>query len=322
MEIEDITNTIETKHDENQTIQKIFEIKTIKRNNYKFLFQSDNERISELIRFANDNYNISFKKFYKYYNGVFKSIFISKLEKQEFQALIYKNIRFKHFIIDRIIQFKNKIKNPKLMNEFDLFGKPITDQCIFVEKNNCKWGFTEKEVNQLIKTAIYKYDNFYSQPEIAKNPYNNEQFTYNELIGLYNKLEKPCLEFQILRSCNFNIKLLTEIHWSMLSNKAYINTVKHCDEIDFMNWMEDLFIEMDDCNHLFCKKFLYNSSNFTFVKQTFTKAMIYFQKYCNISDETYEIYRQKLYNELHNIHENNFNVRRKIYRVKRKKTKK
>lgn len=106
-----------------------------------------------------------------------------------------------------------KYNKNKIMIEHDLLLNKITEHdrnVIKINQGGSNYLFTSKDMINHIETQLSNAQNFFADPLLIKNPYNNVEFTKANLYNIYYKLKKTDYKFPILFHnyflCDFDLE--------------------------------------------------------------------------------------------------------------------
>ena len=133
----------------------------------------------------------SLKNKFKYINEQINNIFFTEEQKEDFINIFCK-IQKTYFAFARFA-YIYKYKKAKIVVDFDLCLNPIdinnkNSICLLQEKY--KYCFRINDLINIIDTALSNSPNFFSDPLISKNPYNNVPFNKSTLYNIYFKILK------------------------------------------------------------------------------------------------------------------------------------
>jgi hypothetical protein len=119
----------------------------------------------------------SLKIKFKYLDDQINNIFLTEEQKDDFINIFCK-IQKTYFALARFA-YIYKYKKAKIIVDFDLCLNPIdinnkNSICLLQEKY--KYCFRINDLINIIDTALSNSPNFFSDPLISKNPYNNVPF--------------------------------------------------------------------------------------------------------------------------------------------------
>jgi hypothetical protein len=144
---------------------------------------------------------------FKYFVDEINNIFLTEEQKEDFINIFCK-IQKTYFALSRLA-YIYKYNRAKIVVDFDLCLNPIdinnkNSICLFQAKN--KYYFRINDLINIIDNALSNSPNFFSDPLITKNPYNNIPFNKSTLYNIY---------FNIISKTNILPEL---IHKFFLSN--------------------------------------------------------------------------------------------------------
>ena len=166
------------------------------------------KKIIYFIFLSKKDYSCTFK--FKYFLNEITNIFLTEKQKQDFINIFCK-IQKTYFALSRFA-YLYKYKKAKIVVDFDLCLNPIdinnkNSICLFQEKN--KYYFRINDLINIIDSALSNSPNFFSEPLIIKNPYNNIPFNKSTLYNIYfNIISKTSIVPELIHKfflSNFDI---------------------------------------------------------------------------------------------------------------------
>ena len=166
------------------------------------------QKIIYFIFLSKKDYSCTFK--FKYFLNEITNIFLTEKQKQDFINIFCK-IQKTYFALSRFA-YLYKYKKAKIVVDFDLGLNPIdinnkNSICLFQEKN--KYYFRINDLINIIDSALSNSPNFFSEPLIIKNPYNNIPFNKSTLYNIYfNIISKTSIVPELIHKfflSNFDI---------------------------------------------------------------------------------------------------------------------
>ena len=130
------------------------------------------------------NYSIQLK--YTYFNKIINNKFMTEEHKEEFIDIFCK-IQKIYLAISRFA-YLYKYKKSKIVVDYDLCLIPIdmnNKNSICLLQNNNKYMFNITDLINIITTSLSNSPEFFSEPLITKNPYNNVPFNKSTLYNIY-----------------------------------------------------------------------------------------------------------------------------------------
>jgi hypothetical protein len=182
-------------------------------NNFKndqFLFACNFNYFNEY--YLNDS---SYKELIKYKYYILKNFLFSSSIKEEskdkllttfstIQKYILSLYRLKH----KITLKYRKFKGDQVDLNFNLLSEHTKNTIVLYDTNN-KYIFNIFEIIKIMCTALSYDDNFFIEPHIIKNPWNNQKFTLSQLSYIYFYIKQTNIHMPILierfYASNFNI---------------------------------------------------------------------------------------------------------------------
>ena len=182
-------------------------------NNFKndqFLFTSNFNQFNEF--YFNDS---SYKELIKYKYYILKNFLFNSTIKEEtkdklltsfstIQKYILSLYRLKH----KITLKYRKFKGDQVDLNFNLLSEN-TENTIVLYDNHNKYIFDIFEIIKIMCTSLSYDDNFFIEPTIIKNPWNNQKFTISQLSSIYFHIKQTNIHMPILierfYTSNFNI---------------------------------------------------------------------------------------------------------------------
>ena len=123
---------------------------------------------------------------YQHMAKIFENPFCTQNHKDELFG-IFSKMQRAYLAMARFVHVC-KYKNAKVQIDHDLYLNPIDikkTKYITILQNNKKYMFTVPDVMNMVTTAITNAPNMFSQPLVAKNPYNNIPFNKSTLYNMY-----------------------------------------------------------------------------------------------------------------------------------------
>ena len=126
------------------------------------------------------------KEKYHFFFQTTRNIFLTELHKKQFINIFCK-IQKLYFAFNRMIYMYKYRKSTIIVNT-DLSLTPICENgpdviCIF--QNNHRYLFNVKDLIKIINNSLSNSCNFFVEPLICKNPYNNMSFNKSTLYNIY-----------------------------------------------------------------------------------------------------------------------------------------
>jgi len=169
------------------------------------------------------------KKGFKIFkNNPFCPGLYEKLEKEYYKHIKNKTIFRKilnNFRKKKCIDKKEDFTCLALLSELKNDAIKLTDI-----KNKKVWYFSQIFIKKMFENCLTNYDEEkgYCEPKNPKNPYNNEEFTINQNLELYNKINKKSTLIRIFKESNFNSRHVLNKHTSFI---LYISKQKYIKQL-------------------------------------------------------------------------------------------
>ena len=154
-----------------------------------------------------------------------KNIFISK-ELKEKIITTFSNAQQKYFSFSNFAKlYRYKRYKTVVSNDLSLNPLDINDMNTFVLiQSKSVYFFHLNDLIHIIETAITNAPNFFTEPLMPKNPYNNETFNVSTLYNIYFKMkDNPRLIsvlFHLFFMEGFNTELFNKKNESLLRQTA------------------------------------------------------------------------------------------------------
>ena len=174
----------------------------------------------------------SLKNKFKYINEQINNIFFTEEQKEDFINIFCK-IQKTYFAFARFA-YIYKYKKAKIVVDFDLCLNPIdinnkNSICLLQEKY--KYCFRINDLINIIDTALSNSPNFFSDPLISKNPYNNVPFNKSTLYNIYfNIISKTFIVSELISKfflSNFDIDNFEKKYEYLIREHAIKKYVKN-----------------------------------------------------------------------------------------------
>ena len=145
-------------------------------------------------------------------------------------------------------------KTDFLLNNINIETK---DVIVINDKKSLKyWLFTTKDIISIFKLALLNRDDFIPEPMIPKNPYNNLDFTNEQLFYIYYKLYKnnfrlPTILY-LFDDSNYNIEIFEKLYDRYLltaSTQSYIDNLEYDEFIEILERLSNTILENTICFH-------------------------------------------------------------------------
>jgi hypothetical protein len=186
--------------------------------------------------YLKSNNNSRIKEKFAKFKAMIDNVFISEELKEEIIALFCKTQKtyygFSRFAY--IYKYKKSqyvIKNDLYLNEIDEDKTNV----FTLYQDNSKYLFQINDLINIINNNLSNSPNFFVNPKVSKNPYNNMPLTHTSLYNIYFFIKNrngimPEL-FHHYFMCNFNIDLFSQNYECLIRNTAirnYVN-VSNCE---------------------------------------------------------------------------------------------
>jgi len=189
---------------------------------------------------------------FKFFNVEINNIFLTEEQKQDFINVFCK-IQKTYFALSRFA-YMYKYKTANIVVDFDLCLNPIdinnkNSICLFQAKN--KYYFRINDLINIIDTALSNSPNFFSDPLITKNPYNNIPFNKSTLYNIYfNIISKTSIVPELIHKfflSNFDLDNFEKKYEHLIREHAIQKYVKNAN-IDILHNSILLMIESYNSN--------------------------------------------------------------------------
>ena len=208
-------------------IQKYFKITNDTLQNLDSL-----QKIIYFMFVCKKEYSIEIK--FKYFIDEINNIFLTEEQKEDF-INIFCNIQKIYFALSRFACVY-KYKKAKVVVDFDLCLNPINfdnKNSICLLQQKYKYYFRINDLISIIDTALSNSPNFFSDPLISKNPYNNVPFNKSTLYNIYFGIrEKTYIIPELLHKfflCNFDIYKFEKKYEYLIREHAIQKYIKNSD---------------------------------------------------------------------------------------------
>jgi hypothetical protein len=190
------------------------------------------QKIIYFLFICKKEYSIEIK--FKYFIDEINNIFLTEEQKEDFINVFCK-IQNTYFALSRFA-YVYKYKKAKIVVDFDMCLNPIdldnkNSICLLQEKY--KYYFRINDLISIIDTALSNSPNFFSDPLISKNPYNNVPFNKSTLYNIYfNIRAKTCIIPELLHKfflCNFDIYKFEKKYEYLIREHAIQKYIKNSD---------------------------------------------------------------------------------------------
>jgi hypothetical protein len=177
-----------------------------------------------------DSYSIKNK--FKYFLHEINNIFLTEEQKEDF-INIFCIIQKTYFALSRFA-YIYKYKKAKIVVDVDLCLNHIdinnkNSICLFQEKN--RYYFRINDLINIIDNALSNSPNFFSDPLIIKNPYNNMPFNKSTLYNIYfNIITKTSIVPELIHKffiSNFDLDKFENDYEYLIREHSIYNYVKN-----------------------------------------------------------------------------------------------
>jgi hypothetical protein len=189
---------------------------------------------------------------FKYFLDEINNIFLTEEQKEDFISIFCK-IQKTYFALSRFA-YMYKYNKAKVVVDFDLCLNPIdinnkNSICLFQAKNN--YYFRINDLINIIDTALSNSPNFFSDPLITKNPYNNIPFNKSTLYNIYfNIISKTSIVPELIHKfflSNFDLDNFEKKYEHLIREHAIQKYVKNAN-IDILHNSILIMIESYNSN--------------------------------------------------------------------------
>jgi hypothetical protein len=190
------------------------------------------QKIIYFLFICKKEYSIEIK--FKYFIDEIHNIFLTDKQKEDFINIFCK-IQKTYLALSRFA-YMYKYKKAKIVVDFDLSLIPIDTNnknsiCLLQEKY--RYYFRINDLINIIDTALSNSPNFFSEPLILKNPYNNIPFNKSTLYNIYfNIREKTYIIPELIHKfflCNFDIYKFEKKYEYLIREYAIQKYIKNSD---------------------------------------------------------------------------------------------
>jgi len=189
---------------------------------------------------------------FKYFLDEINNIFLTEEQKEDFISIFCK-IQKTYFALSRFA-YMYKYNKAKVVVDFDLCLNPIdinnkNSICLFQAKNN--YYFRINDLINIIDNALSNSPNFFSDPLITKNPYNNIPFNKSTLYNIYfNIISKTSIVPELIHKfflSNFDLDNFEKKYEHLIREHAIQKYVKNAN-IDILHNSILIMIESYNSN--------------------------------------------------------------------------
>jgi len=121
---------------------------------------------------------------------------------------------------------------------------------MFDKKNNTVYNFRISDLIKIIENALTYAPYFFAEPFMPKNPYNNIQFTKNQLYMIYLKYKqssyKSSVLFDLFVESKFDLHTFKNVNECILRNKILKNFYDNCSFDEKIRYVDDLYSDFFD----------------------------------------------------------------------------
>lgn len=229
------------------------------KNRLEFLSQFINEEMNEVVKvdeietqeYIDPSEQLDLKK-----------IFIN-LREQLYEAYL-KEVRLRNAFRKLLQRWRIRRIDRKFEKEIDpiTLMEPEKEVYLYDLYENKKYTFDAKSLANWIETKLLYSEGGFPMPMYPKNPWTNIDFTYYQLISIYNQLkEKGELRWGLVtfRKYDFNKTKWFRYHNSALTLTAIRNSLNNLDSYDSREILEDfIYLKMDEL-HIFSPNYITNA---------------------------------------------------------------
>lgn len=208
---------------------------------------------------------------FKYFLNEINNIFLTEEQKEDFINIFCK-IQKTYFALARFA-YIYKYKKANIVVDFDLCLNPIdinnkNSICLFQAKN--KYYFRINDLINIIDNALSNSPNFFSDPLITKNPYNNMPFNKSTLYNIYfNIISKTSIVPELIHKfflSNFDLDNFEKEYEYLIREHSIKKYVKNT---DFNILYSSVLVMIDTYNNTY-----YNDENIIFIDDNFPKKQL------------------------------------------------
>lgn len=196
-------------------------------------------------------------------NNKIKRRYFSNLKDLVYEAYIKEwrlRFLFKRVLVLWRIYRMNK-SNEKEIDPITL-SEPEKEVYIYDWVNKKKFTFDAKSLAIMIESQLMYHEYGFSMPIYPRNPKNNVNFSYKQMISLYNQFKiygELKWGFTTLREYNFNKKRWESYHKSALTMNAIKTNISQLDNFEGRDMLLDfIFAKMDEL------KFIYTTNTYNY----------------------------------------------------------
>lgn len=253
-----------------------------------------------------DDYNIIKYIHYKYY--ILKNFIFNPSTSHEDKEIILKifcEVQCKYNALVRFkqtlsVKIKKYLSNPVDL-DFSELGQVKEHLKIDIIHQGIKYNFSVSDLIRIINTSLSYDDEFFPEPTVIKNPWNNKPFGKNNLYSIYFRILHSSVKMPILFSrffhSNFNLKDFVYNNQYII-NKYIIENSNNMTNTMKYRYITEMIIEYN----------LVNSTYRINIGKSFPKSIIhevfnsylklYLFAYYSYEDDIRRVYRKKLFKKL------------------------
>lgn len=147
--------------------------------------------------------------------------------------------------------------------------EPVKEIYLYDLETQKKYIFDAKSLSNWIETNLLYSEGGFPMSMYPKNPWTNIDFTYYQLISIYNQLkEKGELQWGLItfRKYNFDKKVWSRYHNSALTLSAIRTSLRNLDSCDSRELLEEfIYLKMDEL-HIFSPNYVTNAYHQAIIK--------------------------------------------------------
>ena len=253
-----------------------------------------------------ENYHMTEYIRFKYY--ILKNFIFNPSTSREDKEIILKTFCEIQNKYNTLIRFKHisRMKTKKYLDTpIDLQFNEMTETKeslkIDIIQNNIKYCFSISDLIRIINTCLSYEDEFFPEPTVIKNPWNNDPFDKSHLYSIYFHILHSNIKMPILFSSffysNFNLKDFV-INNQYIINKYIIENSNHMTNTLKYSYITEMIIEYNvrhksckiNISKTFPKSLLHNEFN-SYIK-------LYLYAYYSYEDDIRILYRKRLFKKL------------------------
>jgi hypothetical protein len=191
--------------------------------------------------------------------------------KEQLYSAYLKEVRLKRAFRNLLQRWRINRINRKSENEIDPITLVEPEKVVYLYDldTNKRYTFDAKSLANWIEAQLLYSEGGFPIPKYPKNPWTNIDFTYYQLISIFNQLkEKGELHWGLVtfRKYNFNKSLWLRYHNSALTLSAIRTSLRNLDSYDAREILEDfIYLKMDEL-HIFSPNYVTNAYRQAIVK--------------------------------------------------------